>query len=716
MSKNYLVQITLAAKDMASGVFGKVSTSAGGAFAQMKAMAKDNTAELDRLGNRATLAGGAIVGALALAGNKSAGFGNELAEIGTLGEAAAGHLDQYRASVMKMAVDYGQATGSLNKAIYDSVSAGIDAAKADEFVAKASKLATVGRVQTSQSVDLLTTALKNYGAGADEAEHYSDVLFATVQQGKTTISELQASLGQVAPAASMANVGIEEVGAAMATLTSSTGNTAISATGLKAALVATVAPSDALAAALKRHGYASGEAALKAVGLAGVMKIVGEESGGSSTKIQELYPGMEALSAVSVLAANNAGTLSEKLEAVRDSAGVTTREFKRMAKEPAFRMQQARAAFEVSSIAIGQSIQSILAPIASVSAGLLGFIARHQWLANTIAWVGVTVGGALLAVGAFAKGMTLYRSVVESAGTVTEIWTRLRRGATVATEASTVAEGVNAAAKESNAAASATASAADEFEGLMTEELRRHLQGETAAEIQNAAAKRSNAAASATAGSADLARGGAAIGAAGRVRGAASTTIAAVGSVVAAGGMAAATILGMVAAVTAAVVAVPVGGLGNWSELWGGGRRKWEESQGNLNQVNRYLQSSRKLERELGRKPTLEELMMYDPEALTPGQTEGVRRNQALQSIRMQEQIGAEMGRLQSAGMPAVPTVAPTDLAIAAVPSAETAVHVASPIPQPVEIAIRLDRGLIAEVVRGVLQGDGWSVSVGQAY
>ena len=47
----------------------------------------------------------------------------------------------------------------------------------------------------------------------------SDILFQTVEKGKTTIPELGASLGQVMPFAASAGVSLESVGAAMATIT-----------------------------------------------------------------------------------------------------------------------------------------------------------------------------------------------------------------------------------------------------------------------------------------------------------------------------------------------------------------------------------------------------------------------------------------------------------------------------------------------------------------
>ena len=49
--------------------------------------------------------------------------------------------------------------------------------------------------------------MNSYGQANLDAGHASDVLFKTVEKGKTTIPELGASLGQVLPFASSVGIG-----------------------------------------------------------------------------------------------------------------------------------------------------------------------------------------------------------------------------------------------------------------------------------------------------------------------------------------------------------------------------------------------------------------------------------------------------------------------------------------------------------------------------
>ena len=94
----------------------------------------------------------------------------------------------------------GQTLDKLTKAKYDAVSAGFtSAADSAMLLNTASKLAVGGVTDVSTSMDLLTSALNAYGLEASDSMQVSDQLFTAVRIGKTTISELAASLGTVMP-------------------------------------------------------------------------------------------------------------------------------------------------------------------------------------------------------------------------------------------------------------------------------------------------------------------------------------------------------------------------------------------------------------------------------------------------------------------------------------------------------------------------------------
>ncbi|MBK8191610.1 MAG: phage tail tape measure protein [Vampirovibrionales bacterium] len=80
------------------------------------------------------------------------------------------------------------------------------------------------------------------------------MFFTTVRLGKTTIPELSASIGGVTGVAANGGVAVEQLGAAIATLTSAGINTAEGFTALKATISAILAPGEQAKKTCRRFG------------------------------------------------------------------------------------------------------------------------------------------------------------------------------------------------------------------------------------------------------------------------------------------------------------------------------------------------------------------------------------------------------------------------------------------------------------------------------
>ena len=177
--------------------------------------------------------------------NESVKFGDQLKEIQTIGGQTADELKELSVSLRDVADDFGQDIGSVAKAQYDIISAGIEGTTNQLNVLKAStELAVAGVSDVGTTADVITSAMNAYGQANLSASHASNLLFQTVESGKTTIPELGASLGQVLPFASDAGIGLDIVGSAMATITASGVKTAEATTALKSAIVALNTPTE----------------------------------------------------------------------------------------------------------------------------------------------------------------------------------------------------------------------------------------------------------------------------------------------------------------------------------------------------------------------------------------------------------------------------------------------------------------------------------------
>ena len=176
------------------------------------------------------------VGGVAL--REASKFADNLREIGTLGSAVSEDMQRLSKELRLTAGEFGQPIGAVAKAQYDIISAGMsDIATSSAVLRESSKLAVAGVTDVGTTADVITSAMNAYAMEVDDVESVSANLFQTVKSGKTTMTELGASLGQVIPFASSAKMPLEQVGVAMASITAKGVSTAEASTALKGAIV-----------------------------------------------------------------------------------------------------------------------------------------------------------------------------------------------------------------------------------------------------------------------------------------------------------------------------------------------------------------------------------------------------------------------------------------------------------------------------------------------
>jgi len=256
----------------------------------------------------------AIVGATKV----FADFDREMANVSTMlrGEAIQ-YMDDYRIAVRDMSVEFGEATGTLSKGLYDILSAGIDASEAIDVLDVAARTAAAGMTDTGTAADALTTMINAFGMEASDAERVADSLFTAVFGGKTTFDELAGAVGRVAPVAAMANVSMEEMNAALSTLTRAGLSTDEAVTALRAVILAYISPSQQAAEAAAELGINLSAATLDSIGLAGAMEQV---TGLTAEQSGAIFGNVRALLAAAGITQDLTG-FQEDLAAQYDSAG-----------------------------------------------------------------------------------------------------------------------------------------------------------------------------------------------------------------------------------------------------------------------------------------------------------------------------------------------------------------------------------------------------------
>jgi len=186
----------------------------------MKAASARFFTSMVKIAKAAAVAGIAVA---AVSAKMAADFDKGMREISTLiTDVTDSDIKVMSNEIKRLGIESGQSLKSISKGLYDITSAGFTKASDGALVLAAStKLAVGGVTDVANAADIITTALNSYQLQAKDATLVSDILFTTVRLGKTTMTELGASLGQVLPFSNAADLSLRDVGAAMATITAS---------------------------------------------------------------------------------------------------------------------------------------------------------------------------------------------------------------------------------------------------------------------------------------------------------------------------------------------------------------------------------------------------------------------------------------------------------------------------------------------------------------
>lgn len=237
-------------------------------------------------------------------------FSDELANIKSI----AGELNTraLRREITNLSSDLGS-SAELANALYFAYSAGVRGTEKElaAFTGQMAALAKTVGAEATPIMDAATTMMNAYGLSVKDAGMLSDWFYQIVKSGKTTGSELAQSLGQIAATAAASGISIDELGAALATLTT-TMPTNIAVTSLAASIRALMNPTDDVKKKAAELGIELSMSAIKAKGFAGVMDDIYQKTQGRGDLIGRLFPA-ESSRAIMALGGTQIGTLKQNL-------------------------------------------------------------------------------------------------------------------------------------------------------------------------------------------------------------------------------------------------------------------------------------------------------------------------------------------------------------------------------------------------------------------
>lgn len=322
-----------------------------------------------------TTVNGAI-DALTVGMQKSVGAAKEysmtMGEISTLVDTNVWSMEKLNKEIRNQAVLFGSQPLTQAAAMYEIISSGAtDAADATETLTVSNKLAVAGVTDVATASDGLTSVINAYGKEVLTATAASDAMFVAMVYGKTTIGEMSAKLGTVAPLAATLGVSFDELTASVAALTKGGVSTDIALTGIRAVLATVAKPSEEAAELAKKLGLNFTSAGLRAQGFGAFMEEVKAKTKGNTDQMALLFGGVEALVPALAMTGAAGQSFNEIMEEMKNKAGATDEALAKINGTNAQKINQILSGMEVAALNVGNSILDFLSPALTELAGVM---------------------------------------------------------------------------------------------------------------------------------------------------------------------------------------------------------------------------------------------------------------------------------------------------------------------------------------------------------
>jgi TP901 family phage tail tape measure protein len=338
----------------------------------------------------------------------------QVAKIRTITTEAEAAQTNFGEAILATKRQFGGDIANIGGAFYEAIASGAtDAAGAVTLVNNANQLAVGGVTDLHTALSALTGIMMAYGYSAEETGRINDILFVGAREGKTSIQELAQEMGPVLAIAKQMNVGLDELVAAISTVSSSVGTTAEAVTSVRSALVALARQTDPLTALFKKLGINSIQAQIAQKGFVETLRLISKESGGTSESVLKLMERIEALATFATVTNETTGKRFDDImkdmgESAQNAGEITTRAVGIMAGTINVQLAQMRANADEIFTRLGAVLQAAFGPIVSVLTPIItGTATLFRNMADQVVSSSKEIWAALAAVAATAGLMWL---------------------------------------------------------------------------------------------------------------------------------------------------------------------------------------------------------------------------------------------------------------------------------------------------------------------
>jgi TP901 family phage tail tape measure protein len=290
---------------------------------------------------------------------------------------------------------YGKEVQDVNKALFDTISAGVPAGESIAFLDQAARLSVGGVTELSTATDGMTTVLNAFNLGIEESAAVADAFFAAQKEGKTTVAELSQNIGQVAPIAYNVGVSYQEMMSQMAALTKQGISTAEASTYLKGTYTALMKPSETLANMFQNElGYSLTRTEMQTRGFAQIMEDLNFLMEKYPDSVADMIPNVRGVTAAFALSGEGFEEYNRILNSVQNDTGELSslnKAFGKQEETNAHQLKVKKAELREQTILLGQKLAPAVTMVTSAMSyfvktlmGAIDFYKENKILINSI--------------------------------------------------------------------------------------------------------------------------------------------------------------------------------------------------------------------------------------------------------------------------------------------------------------------------------------------
>jgi len=207
---------------------------------------------------------------------------------------------------------------------YNAISSGAKAgADALDLLTVASKASKAAHLDQATAILALTKMMAAFEGEIKTATQASDLLFVIENYGQTTFAELASVIGEVSAIAHNAGATSFELGAALAQVTLTAGNTHTAATSLKNLFQKLINPTEEMSKALKDMGYQTAIQLIQTKGLIPALEMLNKAANDAGVNYGKFYGSIEAMQGILALQAKDFAGVKMMLDGTKQSLGLT---------------------------------------------------------------------------------------------------------------------------------------------------------------------------------------------------------------------------------------------------------------------------------------------------------------------------------------------------------------------------------------------------------